>query len=1083
MDSAIRWSVHSTAHDKQFLHVDVPGRSLRLYRITSSTLSNLTYETIATYSHVPAFRAFDWSPVNPALVAVGQSSGEATVLRMHEGPEARISFPLRSQRLCNAVALNTQDLLAVGLDKVRNDFCLNVWDLNQRVPNFTGGGTRALPGDKGQGEPYAKLASSEPITSIKFFNDQPQTLVTGVKAQNVRIYDLREGPGSAPSLQFTTRCVHNLAIDPCDENYIASCVPTNDPIISIWDRRVGGRSNVHTSSFSSSDSNPAVPSLELKNVADGQGSIWSLRFAKSKRSCLGMLTSTGQFKTFDFGREYIPEADVKEKNETWGKGWNEHQSEDIFVERTQEIERSSVSANASRKGDNQIVSFDFVSHDEEFNQPGVLSLTADGKIEISGVGRARRATSFSPFTSDTFPLISSDQKQQAPAAMASPAQSTAANEQLPQHLQKQSKARQSLDTMRLFRERCEKGYQFDGAKNRSIVRKDISLNSFWRNVQHATTIANASSVVDEHLDLSYLGVHSIWMDELGIPPPYTTRRVNPSEPAIPGLPKTTESLVTSLRLLPMTPSPQTSYLAPRRLCLYIAGLQRSPSNLETRVIKLSRTHPTEAAALALFASQSKLATRALRQKSSSETHKMLAMAIASSMSRQKRHNRQGSASSSDSEDSESEWSQTLSSLVSSLPPATEDPYAHAIIQTMIHGTPAHQMILSNPALPLPLKDKIFIAIHHLQDHDLTTYISRVTKSCIIHGNLEGIVLTGLATPSAISLLSNYITRTGDVQSVVLALTPVIPRYLSDPTTVRLFECWREEYRTQIMIWDLKFARVRFDVQGRKLAVSRTGVPLIPPAAKQISINCTYCQQSITQFPEPAKPGYTPPSQQDPTENSTHTPPAAGQNTTAGDNKPGPVPTTIQSRKSPRSNPLAASNKAAAIGTICPKCGRGLPRCGVCELPLGMPDSSYVKPLNNNSNHISQTPLTSVPTRNTARASAVSSEAGAGANGDGGGKRQSTLTNGSNGGTNVPNTTSAPANAAAGAATNTDKNSTNHQQQQNGGKKDYDDEVMAKFITLCISCNHGFHANHAREWFHERGHSECPVADCECICAV
>jgi hypothetical protein len=36
-----------------------------------------------------------------------------------------------------------------------------------------------------------KLASSEPITSIKFFKDQPDTLVTGVKGQFVRIYDLR----------------------------------------------------------------------------------------------------------------------------------------------------------------------------------------------------------------------------------------------------------------------------------------------------------------------------------------------------------------------------------------------------------------------------------------------------------------------------------------------------------------------------------------------------------------------------------------------------------------------------------------------------------------------------------------------------------------------------------------------------------------------------------------------------------------------------------------------------------------------------------------------------------------------------
>jgi hypothetical protein len=40
-------------------------------------------------------------------------------------------------------------------------------------------------------EPRKKLEASVSITAIRFFEDQPQTLVVGVKNQSVRIHDLR----------------------------------------------------------------------------------------------------------------------------------------------------------------------------------------------------------------------------------------------------------------------------------------------------------------------------------------------------------------------------------------------------------------------------------------------------------------------------------------------------------------------------------------------------------------------------------------------------------------------------------------------------------------------------------------------------------------------------------------------------------------------------------------------------------------------------------------------------------------------------------------------------------------------------
>lgn len=185
MESAIRWSPSSNTTEQRFLSVDVTGKAFRLCRVTGYNASDKTlrHELISTLLDVPSFRAFDWSTSNENLIAVGQSSGEATILRLDATVKESLSFPVRNQRYCNAVAFSTHGLVASGLDRVRNDFCLNIWDVNQRLS--PAGGSKGFP------EPLRKLASSEPITSIKFFRDQPDTLVTGVKGQFVRIYDLR----------------------------------------------------------------------------------------------------------------------------------------------------------------------------------------------------------------------------------------------------------------------------------------------------------------------------------------------------------------------------------------------------------------------------------------------------------------------------------------------------------------------------------------------------------------------------------------------------------------------------------------------------------------------------------------------------------------------------------------------------------------------------------------------------------------------------------------------------------------------------------------------------------------------------
>ena len=183
MDAAIRWSPHSTRDNPRFLIIDVAGNRLRLCQVNDFSKGKVNYKQICIRDKLPNYTAFDWSKKDPSVVAIGSTSGEATVITLDpERPDSDYihSFSIRHQRKCNSIAFSSKNLLATGLDRVRNDVCLNIYDMND---------SRVTAKD----EPYKKLASSEAISSIKFFDRQPEMLVAGVSRQYVRIYDLRGG--------------------------------------------------------------------------------------------------------------------------------------------------------------------------------------------------------------------------------------------------------------------------------------------------------------------------------------------------------------------------------------------------------------------------------------------------------------------------------------------------------------------------------------------------------------------------------------------------------------------------------------------------------------------------------------------------------------------------------------------------------------------------------------------------------------------------------------------------------------------------------------------------------------------------
>ena len=187
-EGIVRWSPSPTRDE--FLTFNNNQRVIQIYEPKGHAKpGQFEYQKVSKFNDFPHLSTYDWSPTIAGLVALGTSNGEVHLLRVNDDSNSYITLPLKLQRLCQSVAFNTSGLLAVGLDRVRNDSCLQIWDVNQRLatwdPKQPGWNTSATISEP------RKLEASLSVTSVRFFEDQPQTLAVGVKNQSVKIHDLR----------------------------------------------------------------------------------------------------------------------------------------------------------------------------------------------------------------------------------------------------------------------------------------------------------------------------------------------------------------------------------------------------------------------------------------------------------------------------------------------------------------------------------------------------------------------------------------------------------------------------------------------------------------------------------------------------------------------------------------------------------------------------------------------------------------------------------------------------------------------------------------------------------------------------
>ena len=278
---------------------------------------------------------------------------------------------------------------------------------------------------------------------------------------------------------------------------------------------------------------------------------------------------------------------------------------------------------------------------------------------------------------------------------------------------------------------------------------------------------------------------------------------------------------------------------------------------------------TEAAFLALLYGNKELAFDALCHEGHTEAHRTLSVMIMSKNS--------GSVE---------QW---LHTAVEAMMKDEADPFYRSILHIVVDK--GWDDVLEDTSLPL--RYKIAVALTKMNDKELTRFILRQTNRVVAKGLQEGILLTGLGE-KAMDLFQNFINRTEDLQTTVLAMSHTAPLYIRDPR----FFAWREEYRLQMNSWKMFRERVTFDVQSTKMAITWDGASLLQPMPRQFTLRCSNCDQALHRNKLPSNPQTS----------------ASNSRTHSGSIFPD-----------------------AKSGIACPRCGAHLPRCEICDRWIGVPD--------------------------------------------------------------------------------------------------------------------------------------------------
>ncbi|ESK97742.1 wd repeat protein [Moniliophthora roreri MCA 2997] len=257
------------------------GSQITLYECTTSQPE---IRHVTSQNDLQFMKCFAWSPdpLFDDMLAIGHNTGRVDLIRLEAsrytgadnvlstGPV--VALPVKNHRSCNTLAFCGKDpnYLAVGLDKVRGDASLVIWDVSSAMPLLSFGGANSslthstatsnamnflnqqqmrsrptphipradqLLGPRADSRMLQVHATTEHVSSLAFLPDSTHLLLAGISNRWLRLFDLRtpmQPPNTPGAGSNVASKVHGVATDPFDQHRIASW---GEGVVSVWDTR------------------------------------------------------------------------------------------------------------------------------------------------------------------------------------------------------------------------------------------------------------------------------------------------------------------------------------------------------------------------------------------------------------------------------------------------------------------------------------------------------------------------------------------------------------------------------------------------------------------------------------------------------------------------------------------------------------------------------------------------------------------------------------------------------------------------------------------------------------------------------
>ena len=367
--------------------------------------------------------------------------------------------------------------------------------------------------------------------------------------------------------------------------------------------------------------------------------------------------------------------------------------------------------------------------------------------------------------------------------------------------------------------------------------------------------------------------------------------------------------------------PETAHPELRQLCLGLCDWADSPQEFEAELQRLLRQESrASAAAWALFNGFPKRAIDVVLQ--GDDADKVVAMALAAM------HNTAGDRKEGDV----GAWS----GLCDQIREDARDPWTRAVLAYV--STEDWKVVIEETSLPL--RHRVGVALKYLDDGELTRYLSDLTIDCVDKGDTEGIVLTGITEATA-NLFQNYIRQRGDVQTAVLVMAHSVPLYFDDDR----FRHWQANYCGRLNQYNLHEQRCSYVEQHARMSRTTTTTTTTPRSRgehalltrpvppRQIAVRCNYCEAPIANNNED---GLTVRAAS--LSSTTLTVVESNGSGMHGSNNNNPLD------RPPRTTTTTTTTMTTTTMTsdmVCPRCGRHLPRCGVCMTWLGSTNARHM----------------------------------------------------------------------------------------------------------------------------------------------